>query len=85
MAVGDFNADGHPDPAVANFYSGNASVLLGTGRGSFGALTSFAVGALPYSLTVGDFNHDGALDLATASGGANSLLATVNQGSCPIR
>ena len=28
VAVGDFNADSHPDPAVANAYSNDVSVLL---------------------------------------------------------
>jgi len=33
VAVGDFNADGRPDLAVANYFSNNVSVLLNTGSG----------------------------------------------------
>ena len=47
MAVGDFNGDGIPDVAVANVGSNNVSILLGTGTGSFGAATNFAVGSTP--------------------------------------
>src|SRR5207245_1684790 len=46
VAVGDFNVDGKQDLALANatFISNNVSILLGTGTGSFGAATNFAVG-----------------------------------------
>jgi hypothetical protein len=44
------------DLAVANFGSNNVSILLGTGTGSFGTATNFAVGSFPVSVAVGDFN-----------------------------
>ena len=46
VAVGDFNLDGKPDLAVANFSSDNVSILLGDGMGSFTAPTNFAAGDL---------------------------------------
>jgi len=69
VAVGDFNGDGKLDLAVTDTADNKHSVgvLLGNGSGGFGALTSFAVGALPYSISAGDFNGDGKLDLATAN------------------
>ena len=42
VAVGDFNRDGNPDLAVANYGSNNVSILLGNGGGAFAA----AVGEL---------------------------------------
>src|SRR5215469_5518173 len=35
VAVGDFNGDGKPDLAVANFGSNNVTILLGDGKGGF--------------------------------------------------
>ena len=71
VAVGDFNWDRHLDPAVANENSGDVSVLLGDGTGSFETATNFPVssnsGTKPVSVAVGDFNGDHRLDLATAN------------------
>src|SRR5205807_9895351 len=47
VAVGDFNGDGKPDLAVANFNSNNISVLLGNGDGTFQAARTFAVDSGP--------------------------------------
>ena len=63
--------------------SNNISVLPGTGNGSFGAPTNFAVGFAPRSVAVGDFNEDGNADLAVANLGTPSnnisiLLGTGN-------
>src|SRR5216684_1652099 len=71
VAVGDFNADGVPDLAVANRGSNDVSVLLGNGDGSFQAARSFAVGGSPFSVAVGDFNADGVADLAVANVGSD--------------
>lgn len=65
VVVGDFNKDGKPDIATANYGSKNISILLGTGTGSFGTATNFSVGLSPFSLTLGDFNNDGNLDIAS--------------------
>ncbi len=37
VAVGDFNGDGKPDLAIANFNGSTVTVLLGTGTGGFTA------------------------------------------------
>jgi hypothetical protein len=76
VAVGDFNGDGQPDLAVANsdVVGGNTvSVLLGDGTGGFGAKTDYGTGAHPNSVAVGDFNNDGAQDLAVANWDADSV------------
>lgn len=76
MAVGDFNADGRPDLAItAGTTSGSVSVLQGDGSGGFTPATGspYVVGSAPSSVTVGDFNGDGALDLATANEGSNDV------------
>jgi hypothetical protein len=49
--------------AVADF-AGVVAVFLGNGTGNFAAATNLAIGDRLLSMTVGDFNLDGNLDLA---------------------
>ena len=64
IAVGDFNGDGKIDIAVANNGSGDVSILLGNGDGTFQPAVNFTAGNSPKAIAVGDFNGDGELDLA---------------------
>jgi CSLREA domain-containing protein len=64
VAIGDLNADGNLDLAVANGVSDDVSVLLGTGTGTFGAATNFPAGSAPVSVKIGDLNGDGIVDVA---------------------
>jgi VCBS repeat protein/List-Bact-rpt repeat protein len=76
VAVGDFNGDGVPDLAVANYGANTVSVLLGNSDGTFQAALTFATeGFNPEFVAVGDVNRDGRLDLAVAHSG--STLGTV--------
>src|SRR4051812_45425426 len=69
VAVGDFNNDGKPDFATANFIGGGISVFLGDGAGGFSqaANSPIAVSGGPFYVATGDFNADGLTDLATAT------------------
>ena len=68
VAVGDFNGDGFPDLAVANYNPGTVSVLLGKRDGTFGAAHSYTAGTEPLSVALGEFNGDGKLDLVVVNG-----------------
>lgn len=83
VAIGDLNGDGKPDLAMANIFGDNVSILLGTGTGSFGTATTFAVGAHPMSVAIADLNGDGKPDLATANfhGGSVSILLGTGTGA----
>ena len=78
--MGDFNGDGKPDLATANYTSSNVSVLLGNGMGGFGTVTNFTAGAKPISVTVGDFNGDGKPDLAAANYSSNNVSVLLGNG-----
>jgi hypothetical protein len=70
VVTADFNNDGKLDLATSNYDDagdGSVSVLLGNGNGSFQPARTFATGPYAFSLTAGDFNSDGKLDLATAN------------------
>jgi hypothetical protein len=71
VAVGDFNNDSRLDIAVANFKTSNILIFIGMGNCTFSNLSSYQTGTV-YDLnaiTIGDFNSDYRLDLATVSAG----------------
>jgi hypothetical protein len=71
LAVGDFNGDGNLDLAVALGSKAAVLILLGKGDGTFSTGSTFSTAGsklyFPVGLTVGDFNHDGKLDIVTAN------------------
>jgi len=76
--IADFNGDGHSDIAVANFGSGDVSILLGKGDGTYKPAVNIDAGMTsPTSIAVADFNNDGIQDLAvwSLSGPIGSTLS----------
>jgi hypothetical protein len=64
-AAADFNGDGRPDVAVANFVSGTASIMLRQAGGGFATEAGSPGGGLREGgLASADFNGDGRPDLA---------------------
>lgn len=80
LEAADFNADGNLDLAITNQLSGVSPVALGYGNGAFNAAGDLYTGIFtaedpytgifPVGVAVGDFNADGKLDAAVASGGS---------------
>jgi hypothetical protein len=83
--AGDFNGDGKPDLAVANFQNDNVSVLINNGSGAFAAAVNYSTDLHPQTIAAGDFNGDSKLDLAvgnfhggTGTGNISILLGNGN-------
>jgi len=83
LGVADFNRDGKLDlaaggganvPANAN----NLSVMLGDGKGGFGAPAFFTVGVAPQSMSIADYNRDGLADIAISNSLPNGTNSTVS-------
>jgi FG-GAP-like repeat/Divergent InlB B-repeat domain/FG-GAP repeat len=86
VTAGDFNGDGHIDLAVANYrdtaglVSDYVSILLGNGDGTFNAAVNYVPGSRPRSITTGDFNGDGHLDLAVANSNSDDVSILLGNG-----
>src|SRR5579863_2640304 len=76
VAAGDFNGDGIPDLAVANYSTNNISILIGKGDGTFKTAVNYPAGSFPSSVAVGDFNQDGHLDLVVTD--SNNFMSGAN-------
>ena len=83
ISLTDLNSDGKLDLAVANFNSDNVAVLFnttatGAAAASFGAIHDFHTGFRPVSVTSGDLNKDGKLDLAVVNLNSSNVSVLLN-------
>ena len=91
VITADFNGDGRLDLVTTNAATGGSTppptganaitIALGRGDGTFGETVTFATGTDPFSLTAGDFNGDGKLDVATANYGSNNVSVLLGNGA----
>jgi hypothetical protein len=87
VVVTDFNHDGHPDLAVANFsgqgtdFSKDAvNVLYGDGTGHFRRGPTLATGHAPVMIAAGDIDGDGQPDIAVSNMRGDSITLLLNHG-----
>ena len=82
VAVGDFNKDGKPDLILSDWPY--VSVMLGNGDGTFqGPIDNSIFSGGTFAL--GDFNHDGNLDVAVIGGGNLNLGILLGNGDGTFR
>jgi hypothetical protein len=83
LAAGDLNGDGLVDLAVTYGGSDDVAVLLGDGTGSFTPQTGspYRVGPAPSGVAIGDFDGDGAGDLAVTNRDGSSVTVLLNRGA----
>jgi VCBS repeat protein/FG-GAP repeat protein len=85
LITGDFNGDGKPDIATANSDSGDVSVLINGGEGTFNKAVNYSVGSDPQSLVSADLNGDGSPDLVTACYSSGEVAILLNAGDGTFR
>jgi len=66
---------------VTDSAANKVTVFPGTGAGGIGVGTPFVVGKNPVSVTVGDVNGDGKLDLITANNDSGDLSVLLGNGA----
>ncbi|PYE85118.1 FG-GAP-like repeat-containing protein, partial [Phyllobacterium leguminum] len=71
VATADFNNDGRPDIAVANYVDRNVQIFLGQAGGAMATTpwVTLPTPNLPISVAAADFNSDGYIDLAAGNAG----------------
>ncbi|CAF4366284.1 unnamed protein product, partial [Adineta steineri] len=75
IAVADFNNDHLPDIVVPNSGTSTLGIFLRQNNTTFRDQITYSTGSgsLPYTVCVGDFNHDQHIDIAVANYGANNI------------
>jgi hypothetical protein len=86
LAVGDFHGDGKADLAIVNALTNSVEILRGNGDGTFQSdPLLIPVGrqgfrGLRQTVAVGDFSHNGKLDLAVTNPGDNTVSVLLGNG-----
>ncbi len=83
VAVGDLNADGHPDVVTANEASDTVSVLVNNGDGTLAPAVQLPVGPHPEGVVLTDLTGDGLPDIVTANEGDGTVTVLMNQPADP--
>src|SRR5204862_111044 len=69
ILLADINRDGHLDLVTQHLLNSSVAILSGDGKGHFASFDGapMRLGYQPGTITLGDVNHDGILDLGVTS------------------
>lgn len=94
VETGDFNRDRREDIAITNNGSKDLSILLSRGDGTLEPARVYPItdpangspqGSGAFPLLVDDFNHDGKLDIVTATSGPDHISVLLGNGDGTFR
>ncbi|MGJ8637477.1 MAG: FG-GAP-like repeat-containing protein [Phycisphaerales bacterium] len=80
IAIGDLDADGDPDIAVANFGSASIALMINDGTGLFTHAGNAPVGNQPKDVAIGQMNGEGFADLVVVNSMDNTVSVLLNNG-----
>jgi hypothetical protein len=90
LSIARLSGDGNLDLAIVNssstFGTGDLAVFDGNGHGHFDLAAEYPVGIAPWASSVGDFNHNGGVDVAVANTGPTASVTILygnGQGGFP--
>jgi len=81
IAVGDVDADGDLDFAVAHAALNAATIGLNDGSGNFTSTGALSMGPQPSAVQLADIDNDGDLDLLTSNESGSSVALRLNEGT----
>ncbi|MBY0434180.1 MAG: VCBS repeat-containing protein, partial [Cyclobacteriaceae bacterium] len=84
VSIGDLDGDDKPDLAVTNFNSNTVSLFRNTssiGVINYAVKVDFTTGTGPFSVSIGDLDGNGKIDLAVANFSGNTLSIFRNTSS----
>jgi hypothetical protein len=88
LAVGDLDNDGNLDVIATNPRRGSMSQLMGRADATLAAAIEVPVGmpdSEPYSVAIGDFDHDGNSDIAIADDRSATIVVRLGNGDGTFR